>query len=458
MKIRAHRNLQAIVGLTLIAVALIVGCFISLRDTHYDDIERGKEPLSGSFVRYDDHVYAVSAGDGYYRVVGADARTFKPLGVQGFAPLGQDAHAVYCGDQVIPGLLPDAARVVAEGYVADAQRAWFCGQSVSDPAYRSWQALIGSVDERSANRVKYQRFPVVPLPRAHVASLHAINRVYVGDDVQLFYQGHLVVGADPANVQSMSYVTGEAKGRVDDAYIRDSRAVYYRGVQIEDAAAAAFDIFRPDNNDNADTYGFDRASGRYYFNGQKFPASVDGVDAQSLRVLLTDRDHANQDLFVNEHGIFFWDTQRNQLRFACVPPAPGLHAVDRARSIFTDGQSLYGTSAIEHWAQSRSSKTLESRETALYRIPDVTPGQLQRLGDLQDKDASSLGTLWQAGNHLFYVPRFGQGNFFTHSIYAVADLQRLRATASSGGQIWSILSVVNQIKGVTVCVAKSEYQ
>lgn len=448
----------------MLAIALLFSCFVVLRVTGHsgpDASSHGEDIPGSQYSLFQGQVYVSSNGDGSYVVSGADAQRFKPLDSRydgyryGYA-LGQDGQRVYCGDQAIAGLRPEAVNKVFGGYLSDGRNAWFCGRPADNLAYRWWQELLLSHEESDPDRVKRYRFPLTTIEAMDVAALHPVFDEYVSDDRHLFYRGRQVAGSDGRNAQPITYQSvGERKAV---GYLKDTRAVYYNGVPLADVKPGDFSVFDVENSDLI--YGRDALSGSYWLEGKRFPDIADGVDARNLSVLLADRTQAYHELFANPQGIFFWDSVQDRLRHACsMPTTARLRPVPGLTFVFQDEQSLYVVSSGEARSSSRGGGSIvTSWHTRLYRLRDVTPDQLHRTGEIRIAHDRLLGNVWQAGALTFFQPTAGTRNQNSDALYLVSDLPKLQSFAAQSPdrelRRWDVLE---PIAGDKICDAETEH-
>jgi hypothetical protein len=460
-----HRSLGptkrwALVVTVLVAATLCAVTVLLAGRQGQNDAGSG-ESLPGIYMRYHGHVYMNIPGEGYYLMPEADAGSFGLLGKWDSQNIGKDRSAVYCGSQVIAQLHPEQVRFVANSYVSDGSRAWYCTSEKDNPDYRWWQFFTRSGDEDSPEKPRRQDFELIQLKAANVAALKIVVGAYAQDGTHAFYEGGLIPDADGASLQTVSLGWGELAGRTDESYARDSRHVYFQGTMLPGARPAAFSALKPDSDQGNNLYGQDRATGQFYFGAQPFPAKVDGVDSSSLQLLIADRDRAHHEFFYNASGIWYWDYRGGALERGCDNPFDAVPAM-LSPGAWADGRNTFVTRAIEDWGNSRSDHSLHARKTQLLKLSGLATAQWSKVGELVGGQGQERGTVWKSGSQLFFAPSSGMNNFLNDALYVVHDLEGLKRDLLSAEYYRKILKAedirrLDSSDSTIVCRATSRY-
>jgi hypothetical protein len=447
--------------LLLASALLITVVFVVVDAPGEDDSAGSGKSLPGIYTLHQGHIYMNIGGQGYYRVPGADAGSFGPLGGSDSQNLGKDRSAVYCGSRVIPQLRPEQVRFVSDGYVSDGRRAWYCTRPKQNAAYHWWHDFTYSRSEDSPEKSRPTDYVLVPLESVNAANLKIVVDAYAQDGVRVFYEGSVIPGADGASLQTVKLGQGDLAGRVDDRYARDSRRVYFQGKVVPGAGPATFFAFRPDSDQWDNVYGQDSATGRFYFGATPFPDEVDGVDSRALHLLIADRDRANHELFYNASGIWFWDYRGEGLQRGCANPFAGTPTM-LSHGVWADDRNAFVTRAVEEWGNGRSDQSLKARKTQLWMLSGLSAPKWTKVADLSGEQGESRGILWRGGTQLYFAPNAGQNVFLNDALYLVSDPEGLKRDLRSGQYYIKVLQAgdiqrLDSSDGTVVCRAASRY-
>ncbi|MDR1074788.1 MAG: DKNYY domain-containing protein [Xanthomonadaceae bacterium] len=422
-KTTANRRWMMLALLVMVSSGLFVALIVTMKGS---SASIDGEGIPGSwFSVYENQVYVLIPGSGYFILPDADAATFEKLGegAQGH-PLGKDKNAVYCGNVAIERLDPSRLVYANDGYVSDGTNSWFCSSEKDNPHEPLWRYVFASDDSRDPGKLKAHYNELVSMPEANGRELKAFQGDYAVDDRHIFYEGRLLAGSDARSAAIVAF----ADERESDHYLKDANRVYYDGEVLAGANPHAFEIIRPDHAQWQDEYGYDRSSGRYYAHQHAFPDRVGGVDASGLELLMADRNYANHEWFSNPHSIFYWDYKRDQLGLACASPFVGARVDILAPGVFSDGHDVFVTEAFDIWGQQsrRGFPGLISRNTRMRRLSGVDVAGMRRVDELRNAKDSRSGWLWQAGDRWFFQPRVGQFHSWGAALYPVDDPDAFR--------------------------------
>jgi len=152
-------------------------------------------------------------------VEGADGATFKYLGEL----YGVDANHVWHYDTIMSTADPKSFRVHNYHLTEDTADFYWCGRAVHVVDKLSFVTLgdNDAYDTRWA-KDKYNAYCMgyAPVPLADNESFHTIKGArwmsgdYAADKYRVYFQGHIVEGADPQTFREVDYQVGQDKDRV----------------------------------------------------------------------------------------------------------------------------------------------------------------------------------------------------------------------------------------------------
>lgn len=444
----------------VVAIAIFAATALLAGRRGNDDASNG-ESLAGIYVRYQGRIYMNIPGEGYFLLPSADAASFAALNGLNAPNLGRDRESVYCGSVVIPGLHPEQVSYANSKYVSDGKRAWYCSSEKDNQEYRWWQDFTRSDDQDNPDKPRRRDYTLVQLASQDVAALKVLAGAYAQDGAHAFYEGRLIPGAQGESMQTLKLGWGSFAGRTDESYARDNQHVYFEGVTVPQADPDSFSVLAPENGPARDVYGLDRSTGRFYYGAQPFPATVDGKDSSALNLLIADRERANQELFYNASGFWYWDYRKNALELACANPFAGTPTMFTPGA-WSDGHNTFVLRAIEERAGGKSDHSLQALKTRVLMVRGLATAQWTKADELLGTQGQSRGTLWRAGSGLFFAPSVGQNNFLDDALYVVLDPDGLKRDLLSNQYYLTIFKAkdlrrLDSSESDVVCEAASRY-
>ena len=138
-----YNNIALKIGLPLIVLLACIFFLYSMaqHDGDYTAISNQGQRIEQSiYYKYDGKVYAMSPSGGYYRVEGADTKTFKVVDAD--IPYNKcvavDKNNVYFGNKIIRDLNPKAIYSIGNGYFSDGKSTYFCSNQSERNTDLSW--------------------------------------------------------------------------------------------------------------------------------------------------------------------------------------------------------------------------------------------------------------------------------------------------------------------------------
>jgi len=195
-------------------------------------------------------------------IEGADPETFEVIYFDDSLPASQknntfsfarDKDYLYWEGKRFKGVDPNTFAILGRGFIKD-----------KDSVYFKWEKLEGSHGEtfeflwsgfaRDKNFV-YRNNPEVEIfDGVDPATFEKIDDVYLKDKNAIYYRQEKIEGSDPATFEFLQGYTGKDMGK---AYAKDKSGVYYLGKKIEGADPITFE-FLPNawSKDKNAVYGY----------------------------------------------------------------------------------------------------------------------------------------------------------------------------------------------------------
>ena len=215
----------------LICVVLLTACHGYKNDGKQVRYEYWNEGFGFGSVKVDaDPQTFEDLGDSYGRdakhvfiegklVEGADGATFKYLGKR----YGVDANHVWHNDTIMSTADPKTFRVHSELLAEDTTDYYWYGRAVRVVDKQSF-VILGDIDDFDTRwaKDKYNAYCMgyAPVPLADNESFHTIKGArwmsgdYAADKYRVYFQDHIVEGADPQTFREVEFYVGQDKNRV----------------------------------------------------------------------------------------------------------------------------------------------------------------------------------------------------------------------------------------------------
>lgn len=368
-----------IILLPVLCIYLIVH-LISDDDSDNQVSRFGVSYSTSNYLSYNDEVYFLRIGDGYFKVKEADFKTFRPLLRKGQygSNVGVDTFSVFCGTEKLKDIDRRSVRYIGAYFVADAHHIFYKGQKIEDADAQTFDLAI----QKYSNSYKYP---------------------YGRDSKHLFYKYYLLNGMNPDSVRVFD--------RTFD-YISDNKNAYYRNIKLEGVDAKNF---RAEYIDYQLTYATDDK--QYYVNGKALPDRVRNiywgsteVDKGSLKLLTRKQEFSHHMLFYDAHHVYAFDESRQEFVTA--------NYFDRDIS-FTELSNGIWTDGIHIYFVRKQGLSYRSRGGGRYRTAELTQIlclKNKRASDFRKVRDFKQGVLWRDGTD-YYLSGYLSEAFSSFSLW-----------------------------------------
>lgn len=409
-----------VIVLALLIAALPMALLIMvIDDDDFSAVDHGEPYRNSVYKRYQGVVYALVPSNGYYRMDEADTASFEQFDTQSFdgRQAGRDSRHVYCGNRILPGMQPAAARYLGNSYFSDGSITYFCAfysvlNDELDALPEVWQTILYKMDR--GPKPQTYLYPFKALPASTQPYRPLLDREVATDGARVFFEGREMPQANPATLRRVKAWQG-GETRPGDDYFADGHRVYFHDELLplsDDPALYSFKV----GDLNREPYLYDKRDGLVYAGKLAFDAAH-----APYRLLSEQGRHVNQALFAGNDGIYFFNNQTRQVERAGDDPFAGKAFTAMSPYVFSDGKQVLFLRGRESWSKSRSGGGLVSRSTLIYRLMDAPAGEWKKLGDVYHR----FGSVWQNGTALYYFDELGATQLVFSPIYRIVD----RATA-----------------------------
>lgn len=389
--------------------------FVVMDSDDYAAAGKGESYRNSIYQRYQGAIYAVVPSNGYYRMDAADPASFDAFETRGYdgRQAGRDSRHVYCGNLILPGMLPAAARFLGNSYFTDGAVTYFCAlHSKPNDALgglrEMWQKLLFWAGR--GEKPQTYLYPFRALPASAQPYRALLDRQLATDGARVFFEGMEMPQANPAALRRVAAVQN-GRSRPGDYFFADGRHVYFRETLLplaDDPGLYSFELEGLDRQQ----YLSDPRDGMVYVGAQAFDA------AQAPYRLLSEQGrHVNQALFAGKDGIYFYNSQTRQIERAGDDPFASGAFTALSPYVFSDGKQVLFLRGKESWYRSRTSGGLISRSTLIYRMTDAPGSPWQKLGEVYHR----FGSVWRHGDALYYFDELGASQLVFSPMYRILD-------------------------------------
>lgn len=380
--------------------------------------------LNGVFSVYNGKVYALVPSNGHYEVKGADPANFKVIrGNYADNQIGYDSQHVYAGNIVLKGLRPEGLKVLGNNYYTDGKTTYYCARNSENNESLSAVGFIirlGGQGLGLADKPQNYWYPFQKLAEGKVYQSKPGLAIAVNDEVA-FFKGQEMKESDPKTIRPIKIHYWDRDVRDSNDYFTDGKKVYYQNDLLPLAYNdKIYQIGIEGDMPSRSNYLINPQNGMVYVDGKPFDESK-----APYRLLGMSLEHAYHALFVSKDGLYFYNTETEEVERAGDNPFENNQFQEIAPDVLTSGNKIYFLKATESWARNRG---LQSRTTHLLELKGVPAASLKKISHPD----SHQGSVWQAGNRYFYFDDLGSSQLMPSSIYEINDVKALKSLASAG--------------------------
>ena len=404
------------IALALVIAGLPMSLLIFvLDDDPYAAADKGESYRASIYKRYHGAVYAAVPSNGYYRMDEADPASFKPFDTPVYdgRQAARDARHVYCGNRILPGMLPASTQYLGNSYFGDGSTTYYCSLfSVMNPELgpvtEVWQTILFGLG-RGAKPQNYL-YPFKALPASAQPYRTLLDRDLATDGAKVFYRGNEVPQANPDTLRRLP-ASRDGRELLSDDFFGDGRRVYFHEALLPLSDDPGLRAFMAGDLDR-EPYLYDPRDGMVYVGTHAFDAAH-----APYRLLSEDGQHVNQALFAGRDGIYFYNVQKRRMERAGDDPFASGGFTALSPFVFSDGKQVLFLKGAESWSSSRGGGGLISRSTLIKRLKDAPGGEWKKLGDVYHR----FGSVWQNGDQRYYLDQTGSSQLVFSPIYRIMD-------------------------------------
>lgn len=390
-----NSHLSKFLKIIFIAFVSIIFCIASVYIlTVYvfgDDDPDGKVARYGedfgnsNYKVYDNQIYFLDVGNGYFKVKGADYKSFKPLTKKGqySTNMGIDDFHVFYDNKQVPNINRKQVRYVGAYYTADDKNVYYKDKIVTGANSATFQLA----EKENSNSMK---FP------------------YGIDKDHVYYESYLLEKLNPEKIRFFNAIY---------SFVTDDQYVYYKNQILPNADGNTLEV---ENVDYKLTFAKDNS--HFWINAIEFPDKVQNrllgttdVDKLSLKLLAKKGIGTAHMIFYDNKHLFCFDEYEQE--FYLLKDMDNISDIKRiANNVYSLDNEIYFFIRRSIFSRSRgSTKKNEGIETKFVRLKDV------KTSDFKVFKETSGGTIYTNGSQYFY--NIVNDTYSKSSIYILDEKQ-----------------------------------
>ena len=334
---KKRRLIYFVIGYFVVVIAVVAYLVTSYGNDGISILD-GEKIGSSYFEKYQNQVYFLRVGDGYFPLREADPGSFTALETNQelYSSVGADKEHVYWQDHSLPWLQPAAAIYLGGDYTKDAKHVYFRDQ------------LISGADAASFQSVKHSEYNTAVY--------------YYGQDKHtVYYQATPLRGLQPSLVQSFD---NSAR------YIKDTHTVFYKDTRLPELDVAKTIVY--DSEKYRAAYATD---GRHHYLDELPMPSIavnkywgtTTINHNNMKLLIPSGQGSYLFLFGDDRHLYFYDEERREMVMVYTfDQRVALTPLDKGR--FTDGKNVYTVTTRKIRTRSRTIQTTHGYQMKVLRL------------------------------------------------------------------------------------------
>lgn len=402
-----YNNIVLKIGLPLIVLLACIFFLYSMtqHDGDYTVISNQGQRIEQSiYYKYDGKVYAMIPSGGYYRVEGADTKTFKVVDAD--IPYNKcvavDKNNVYFGNKIIKDLNPKAIYSIGNGYYSDGKSTYFCSNQSERNTDLSWPMEVIQSMEYIVSKDKKPQSYIYPYQKlATKRSIKKFDRLiyFATDGKNLYYKGKPLKNAD---INAISTVSGNGE------FFCDKKNVYYKDEILPINNSGQLEIVEIPQEDY---FLYDRKTGEVFNGTYRFDEKY-----APYEVIGNKSTHAHSMFFISKDGLYYYNSKRHRIERSGDNPFNG-DVKALTDNVFLDNDKIYYLNAYEEirYGKHRIPRTF-IKHTLLVAF-DSKEGW-EKIGDI---DHGIIGSLWEKNGLYYYFDNLGNSQLIKDTVYKIRD-------------------------------------
>ncbi len=390
---------------------------------------KNKKELFGRFTLYNNEVYVVVPGSGYYHMPKVDKSSFHAISDKyQDRHIGIDKNNVYCGNCIIPKMNSNSVKPLGNNYYSDSKITYYCGRGTKRNANLEWYKEFCQkikYDLFNGNKPQTWFYPMKALPDSDTTYYALLEHSIATNGKQVYCNGELMPQANPKNLRSIKSYHFDLmdKWRKSNVYFGDGKNVYFQHQLLplsDDESLYSIE----GKYYSGDVYLIDPRNGMVYVNiipddNKTYPNTTPFDKQNAPYTLISEANkHVYHTLWLSKNGLFFYDTKAKEVKRAGQNPFLNKNFKEIAPLVFYNGKQTLFVDGYQVWGD-RKNPGLKMMCTHISELNDLPKGLWQEL------KKTRFYSVWAKGNEYYLFDNWGEAQLIHHTIYKIVDTATL---------------------------------
>ena len=403
-----------IVSIGLIAFSFLFSFLImrKIGSSDYEIEEKGYKYGRSQFIKYQGKISVPVPSGGRYFLENVDISSFSEVDSGDVSDrstlvVGMDKNHVYCGNISLPDLNPNKLEIIGNGYYTDGTNTYFCSpfsernEKLSVPMELFQYFMYAFSKTKKPQRYIY---PYIKIKTDKKLKPVKIYQYFATDGENVYYKGEILENAD---LNTLKSVDG------NNEYFADTENVYYKSKLLPIKNSGKLKIV---STEQGNEFLYDEVNGYVFMETYSFDRGK-----APYKVLGNEGNHLNSLVFVNNEGVYYYDTKSKKQKRAGDNIFIG-NVEEISPNVFTDDENIYYFHAYEVQKKLKHSSgyVLASRNTVIYSL-----GKKDAWEKVNDIKSGTVGSIWKKENKYYYFDNLGIFQLIDNAIYEISDKETL---------------------------------
>jgi len=408
-----------IISIVFIAFSFLFSFLImrKIGNSDYEIEEKGYKYGRSQFIKYQGKISVPVPSGGRYFLENVDISSFREVDSGDVSDrstlvVGMDKNHVYCGNISLTDLNSNKLEVIGNGYYTDGTNTYFCSPFSQRNEKLSVQMELFQHFMYALSKTKKPQSYIYPYIKIKIdKKLKPVEKLqyFATDGEKVYYKGEVLENADLDTLKS-----------VDDynEYFADKENVYYKSKLLPIKNSGKLKIV---STEQGNEFLYDEVNGYIFFGTYSFDRGK-----APYKVLGNEGNHLNSLVFINNEGVYYYDTKLKKQKRAGDNIFIG-NIEEMSPNVFTDDENIYYFHAYSIWSKRKGGGGgLASRNTEIYYL-DKKEGWKK----ITDVGSGVYGSVWQKGDKYYYFDNLGISQLIDNAIYEITDIRILEELRSS---------------------------
>ena len=427
-----------IISIVFIAFSFLFSFLImrKIGNSDYEIEEKGYKYGRSQFIKYQGKISVPVPSGGRYFLENVDISSFSEVDSGDVSDrstlvVGMDKNHVYCGNISLSDLNPNKLEVIGNGYYTDGTNTYFCSPFSERNEKLSVPMELFQYFMYAFSKTKKPQsyiYPYIKIKTDKKLKPVKIYQYFATDGEKVYYKGEVLENAD---LNTLKSVNG------NNEYFADTENVYYKSKLLPIKNSGKLKIV---STEQGNEFLYDEVNGYVFFGTYSFDRGK-----APYKVLGNEGDHLNSLVFVNNEGVYYYDTKSKKQKRAGDNIFIG-NVEEISPNVFTDDENIYYFHAYSIWSKRKGGGGgLASRNTEIYYL-DKKEGWKK----ISDVGSGVYGTVWKKGNRYYYFDNLGINQLIDNAIYEIKDKETLQYLLNNSRSTTKIKELIENEKLIKV--------